>query len=74
MTVIFNEALGEWRALPSPTVAGNPPTLQGSGYAAVEILGKLMNFDLNMSPFRNVACVFAICRMLALAARFPPSI
>ena len=53
---IFNEALNEWRALPPPTLAGNPPTLHGSGYEAVEILGKLMNFDLNISPFRNTAC------------------
>jgi cytochrome c peroxidase len=58
---IFNEALSEWRALPAPTSAGNPPTLHGSGYKAVEILGKLLNFDQNMSPFRNEACGF--CHM-----------
>jgi len=39
---IFNEALNEWRALPHPTPAGNPPTLRGSGYQPVHILGKLM--------------------------------
>jgi cytochrome c peroxidase len=53
---IFNEALNEWRQLPRPTLAGNPPVLRGSGNEAVEILGKLMNFDLNISPFRNEAC------------------
>ncbi len=58
---IFNEALHEWRALPRPTLAGNPPTLHGSGYEAVDILGKLLNFDQNMSPFRNEACGF--CHM-----------
>jgi cytochrome c peroxidase len=58
---IFNEALNEWRALPPLTRAGNPPTLRGSGYEAVEILGKLMNFDQNISPFRNEACGF--CHM-----------
>jgi cytochrome c peroxidase len=58
---IFNEALNEWRALPAPTLAGNPPTLKGSGYEAVDILGKLLNFDQNMSPFRNEACGF--CHM-----------
>ena len=26
---IFNEAFNEWRALPLPTMSGNPPTLQG---------------------------------------------
>jgi cytochrome c peroxidase len=58
---IFDQALKEWRALPPPTLKGNPPTLQGSGYQAVQILGKLMNFDENMSPFRNRACAF--CHM-----------
>jgi hypothetical protein len=33
---IFNEALNEWRAPPLPTLAGNPPTLQGRGTEAVE--------------------------------------
>jgi cytochrome c peroxidase len=40
---------------------GSPPTLQGTGTAAVETLGKLLNFDKNISPFRNVAC--ASCHM-----------
>ena len=30
--------------------------LQSTGYQAVRVLGKLMNYDLNMSPFRNEAC------------------
>jgi cytochrome c peroxidase len=58
---IENEAIGEWQALPSPNVQGNPPILQGSGYTAVEVLGKLLNFDSNMSPFKNQACSF--CHM-----------
>jgi cytochrome c peroxidase len=56
VTFIFNEAIGEWHSLPPPNEQGNPPTLQGSGYQAVEVLGKLMNFDLNISPFKNQAC------------------
>src|SRR5258708_7795979 len=59
--VIFNQALGEWHALTPPTVTGQPPTLQGTGYQAVQILGKLLNFDENMSPFQNRACGF--CHM-----------
>ena len=51
----------EWHALPPPTLTGNPPTLQGNGYEAVRILGRLMNYDQNMSPFKNVAC--ASCHM-----------
>jgi cytochrome c peroxidase len=46
----------QWQALPAPTVAGNPPTLQDTGVASIEILGKLMNFDKTISPFNNVAC------------------
>ena len=58
---IFNQALGEMRALPPPTATGQPPTLQGTGYQAVQTLGKLLNFDENMSPFQNRACAF--CHM-----------
>ena len=53
---IFDQALTEWRALPPLTRTSNPPTIHGSGYAAVRTLGKLIYFDENMSPFRNVAC------------------
>src|SRR5712664_2468582 len=58
---IFNQALGEMRALPPPTATGQPPALQGTGYQAVQTLGKLLNFDENMSPFQNRACAF--CHM-----------
>jgi cytochrome c peroxidase len=61
ITGIENEAIGEWHALPPPVVTGQPPTIQGSGYQAVEVLGKLLNFDLNMSPFKDTAC--ASCHM-----------
>jgi cytochrome c peroxidase len=56
IAVIENEAIGQWHALPPPTLTGQPPTLQGSGYSAVRILGKLMNFDRNISPLKNIAC------------------
>jgi cytochrome c peroxidase len=68
---IFNEALKEWRALPPAIMAGNPPTLQGSGYEAVEILGKLLNFDSNMSPFRNEACGFCHMPYAAFSGPIP---
>jgi hypothetical protein len=61
IAVIENEAIGQWHALPPPMLTGQPPTLQGSGYSAVRILGKLMNFDRNMSPLKNIAC--ASCHM-----------
>src|ERR1035437_1615151 len=53
---IETEAVGQWHALPKPTLTGNPPILQNTGVASVEVLGKLMNFDKNISPNKNVAC------------------
>jgi len=53
---IFGRYFAEWQALTPPTPTGNPPTLQGTGYEAVRILGGLLNFDESMSPFQNVAC------------------
>jgi cytochrome c peroxidase len=58
---IFGQYLQQWQALPPPILTGNPPTLQGSGEEAQRILGGLMNYDMNMSPFKNVAC--ASCHM-----------
>jgi cytochrome c peroxidase len=73
---IFEEALGQWRALPPPVLSntqgtGNPPTLQGTGYEAVQILGKLLLFDENMSPFRNVACNFCHMPYAAFSGPIP---
>src|SRR5437870_5017417 len=61
IAVIYQQAVAEWRALPPPNLTGQPPTLQGSGYDMVQTLGKLMNFDRNISPFKNQAC--ASCHM-----------
>jgi len=58
---IETEAIGQWHAIPPPTKTGNPPILQNTGVASVEILGKLMNFDKNISPNQNTAC--ASCHM-----------
>ena len=66
---IFNEALAQWRRLPPPRLAGNPPIIQGGGYQAVEILGKLMNFDLDMSPSRTKPALPATCPTPASAGR-----
>jgi len=58
---IEKEAIGQWHAIPPPTKTGNPPILQNTGVASVEVLGKLMNFDKNISPNQNTAC--ASCHM-----------
>ena len=61
ITGIESEAMGEAATLPPPMFTSNPLTIHGSGYQTVEVLGKLLNFDLNISPFRNEAC--ASCHM-----------
>jgi cytochrome c peroxidase len=58
---VEDRTLVEARALPPLTRSnsqgiGNPPTLQGAGYQAVQTLGKLLLYDENMSPGRNEAC------------------
>src|ERR1700692_2760054 len=68
---IENEALAQWQALTPPTLTGQPPTLQGTGYQAVQILGKLMNFDETMSPFKNRACGFCHMPYAAFSGPIP---
>jgi cytochrome c peroxidase len=58
---IETQAIAQWNALGPLTFQGNPPILQGNGKVAVQILGKLMNYDENISVFKNVACSF--CHM-----------
>jgi cytochrome c peroxidase len=55
------EAITQWHATPPPVLTGQPPTLQNTGVASIEILGKLMNFDKTISPNQNKAC--ASCHM-----------
>src|ERR1700686_5123654 len=56
------EAIRQWHALTPPVLTGQPPILQNTGIASVEILGKLMNYDRTISPNENKAC--ASCHML----------
>src|ERR1700719_4974723 len=58
---IEGEALAQLRALPPPTLTGQPPILAHTGQRANVLLGKVMNFDKNISPFKNRACGF--CHM-----------
>jgi len=58
---IENEAIGEWHALGPVAYTGQPPIIKGNGYQAMRVLGKLMNYDENISPFKNTAC--AACHM-----------
>jgi cytochrome c peroxidase len=58
---IEKEALAEWHALGPLTPSSNPPVLAGSGMRAVQVLGKLENFDEQLSVNKNEACAF--CHM-----------
>jgi cytochrome c peroxidase len=58
---IENEALGQLRALTPPTLTNQPPVLAHTGQRLNVLLGKVMNFDKNISPFKNRACGF--CHM-----------
>jgi cytochrome c peroxidase len=59
---VYDRYFAEWQALtPTLTYTGNPPILTPNGYDAVRILGGLLNFDENISPFQNEACAF--CHM-----------
>src|ERR1700674_5084101 len=55
------EAIRQWPALKPPVLTGQPPVLQNTGVASIEILGKLMNFDKTISPNQNKTC--ASCHM-----------
>ena len=68
---IENEAIGQWHALTPPTLTNQPPTLQGTGMRANQLLGKLMNFDENMSPFKNRACGFCHMPYAAFSGPIP---
>jgi cytochrome c peroxidase len=71
--LIERRALARWHALTPPTLTNQPPVLKGTGTEAVEILGELMNYDLNISPNRNIAC--ASCHMPYVAFSGPiPSV
>jgi cytochrome c peroxidase len=71
VVTIENEALAQWSALPPPKLTGQPPILQGTGMRANQLLGKLMNFDENISPFKNRACGFCHMPYAAFSGPIP---
>jgi cytochrome c peroxidase len=65
------EGLRQWRSLTPPILTGQPPTLQNTGVQSIEILGKLMNFDKNISVFRNESCGFCHMPYAAFSGPIP---
>jgi len=59
--LIEGETLVQLQTLPPPTLTGQPPILAHTGQRENVLLGKAMNFDRNISPFKDRACAF--CHM-----------
>src|SRR5882672_6559837 len=58
---IESEALAQLRTLPPPTLTNQPPLLAHTGQRLNVLVGKALNFDRNISPFKDRACGF--CHM-----------
>jgi cytochrome c peroxidase len=58
---IEGEALAQLRELPPPTLTNQPPLLAHTGQRLNVLVGKALNFDRNISPFKDRACAF--CHM-----------
>jgi cytochrome c peroxidase len=58
---IEQEAFAQAAALGPLMPTGPGQVLAGNGVRAVQVLGKLINYDENLSVFKNVACAF--CHM-----------
>jgi cytochrome c peroxidase len=61
VNVVEARAIVRWQNLQPPTLTNQPPILANTGTEALEILGELMNYDINISPNKNRAC--ASCHM-----------
>ncbi len=68
---IETEAIRQWIALTPPTVTNQPPVQQNTGVQAIQILGKLLNFDETISPFKNRACAFCHMPYAAFSGPIP---
>src|ERR1700730_14526869 len=68
---IEGEALAQLRALPPPTLTNQPPLLAHTGQRLNVLLGKALNFDRNISPFKDRACAFCHMPYAAFSGPIP---
>jgi cytochrome c peroxidase len=68
---IEGEALAELRALPPPTLTNQPPLLAKTGQRLNVLVGKALNFDRNISPFKDRACAFCHMPYAAFSGPIP---
>ena len=65
------EALAQLRALPPPTLTNQPPLLAHTGQRLNVLVGKALNFDRNISPFKDRACAFCHMPYVAFSGPIP---
>ncbi len=68
---IESEALAQLRALPPPTLTNQPPLLAHTGQRLNVLVGKALNFDRNISPFKDRACAFCHMPYAAFSGPIP---
>ena len=68
---IESEALAQLRALPPPTLTNQPPLLAHTGQRLNVLVGKALNFDRNISPFKDRACAFCHMPYVAFGPPIP---
>jgi cytochrome c peroxidase len=65
------EALAQLRSLPPPTLTNQPPLLAKTGQRLNVLVGKALNFDRNISPFKDRACGFCHMPYVAFSGPIP---
>jgi cytochrome c peroxidase len=68
---IEGEALAQLRALTPPTLTNQPPLLAHTGQRLNVLVGKALNFDRNISPFKDRACGFCHMPYVAFSGPIP---
>src|SRR5467141_3891787 len=68
---IESEALAQLRTLPPPTLTNQPPLLAHTGQRLNVLVGKALNFDRNISPFKDRACAFCHMPYAAFSGPIP---
>ena len=69
--LIESETLVQLQTLTPPTLTNQPPLLAHTGQRLNVLVGKAMNFDRNISPFKDRACAFCHMPYAAFSGPIP---